>query len=158
MKFRLFTYPIPPPEAPQALNDFLSSARILSVNHYKCRSGDASCLVFVVEYLENQTTGKKQKAPPRIDYREILSEPDFNLFSRLRDLRKTIAEKEGVPVYAVFTNAQLAGMVEQKITEISSLSALEGVGQAKLEKFGKKFIELCREIFPSRAGSESSTS
>ncbi len=147
MKYKLFTYPIPPPEEPEDLNAFLASARVLSVNQHKCRSGNASCLVFVVEYLEGQAAGKKGKTPPKVDYRETLSEQDFNLFSRLRDLRKTIAEKEGVPVYAVFTNAQLAMMVEKKIVRMVDLSGLEGVGAAKVDKYGEDFIRLCREIF-----------
>ncbi|WP_321492092.1 HRDC domain-containing protein [uncultured Desulfobacter sp.] len=149
MKFKIFTYPVPPPEDPAELNSFLSSVRVLSVSQYKCRSGSSSCLVFVVEYLEGKPAGQKGKPQPRVDYRETLSDGDFTLFSRLRDLRKTIAEKEGVPVYAVFTNAQLSGIVEKRINDMPGLLALEGVGQAKADKYGQDFIRLCREIFPA---------
>ena len=44
----------------------------------------------------------------RIDYKEVLSAPEFERFARLRLLRKELAEKEGVPAYAIFTNEQLA--------------------------------------------------
>ena len=44
----------------------------------------------------------------KIDYKAVLSEGAFAVFSLLRDLRKTLAEAEGVPIYAVFTNEQLA--------------------------------------------------
>ncbi len=93
MKFKTFTYPVPPPEDPEELNAFLGSARVLSVNQYECRSGNASCLVFVVEYLDGKPAGQKGKSQPRIDYRELLSEADFSLFSQLRDLRRVIAER-----------------------------------------------------------------
>jgi len=33
----------------------------------------------------------------------------------LRSFRKTLAEREGVPVYAIFSNAQLAEMVTNKV-------------------------------------------
>jgi superfamily II DNA helicase RecQ len=33
----------------------------------------------------------------RTDYREVLSEPDFAVFARLRILRKQVAEAEAVP-------------------------------------------------------------
>jgi hypothetical protein len=53
-----------------------------------------------------------------VDYKEVLNEADFAVFSRLRDLRKVIAEKEAVPAYAIFTNEQLAAMVTGKVDRL----------------------------------------
>jgi hypothetical protein len=36
-----------------------------------------------------------------VDYKEVLKPEEFEVFSRLRDWRRSVAEKEGVPVYAV---------------------------------------------------------
>lgn len=47
------------------------------------------------------------KEKPKIDYRDILKPEDFTIYSKLREIRKEIAEKNGVPVYTVFTNEQL---------------------------------------------------
>lgn len=58
---------------------------------------------------------------------------EFQTFSRLRDWRKAVAEKEGVPVYLVLTNEQLAQMV-QKITKVArktGLKEIEGEGDAQ---------------------------
>jgi hypothetical protein len=41
-----------------------------------------------------------------VDYREVLKPEEFEVFSRLREWRKAVAEKEGIPVYAVLTNGQ----------------------------------------------------
>ena len=38
----------------------------------------------------------------------MLKPEEFEVFSRLREWRKAAAEKEGVPVYTVLTNEQLA--------------------------------------------------
>ena len=38
------------------------------------------------------------------------------MFAKLRALRKTLADREGVPAYALFTNEQLADMVRRRIT------------------------------------------
>ena len=46
--------------------------------------------------------------PPEVDYREVLKPEEFEMFSRLREWRKALAEKEGVPVYTLLTNEQLA--------------------------------------------------
>lgn len=49
----------------------------------------------------------------RIDYKETLPPAEFARFSKLRELRKQIAEAEGLLVYAVFTNEQLAAIAQK---------------------------------------------
>jgi len=145
MKYKFFTYPVPPPEEPTDLNAFLSSTRVLSVQSHMVTKDRMPYLVFIVEFLDQ---GKMEKtSQPRVDYREKLSEEEFVLFSQLRDLRKKMADQEGVPVYAVFTNAQLAQMVEMRIKSQQELLSITGVGKSKVEKYGKGFIKLCQDIF-----------
>jgi len=84
----------------------------------------------------NKNTGRKS----RIDYKEVLNEQDFALFSKLRELRKQIAEKEGIPVYAVFTNEQLAEIVRRKVKTKTEMRKIEGIGEAKVEKYGTIFF------------------
>jgi superfamily II DNA helicase RecQ len=150
MKYKIFTYPVPPPETPEDLNGFLSSRRVVSVQSHIVVKNQIPYLIFIVEYIDSNKI--KNKAAPKIDYREKLSEEDFIIFSQLRDLRKSLAEKEGMPVYAVFTNAQLAQMVEMRIVNKQGLFSIQGVGESKVEKYGAAFIDLCREIFSGLAG------
>ncbi len=76
-----------------------------------------------------------------------MNEKDFAVFVKLRNLRKDISDKEGIPAYALFTNEQLAIMVQKRITTFSSLNALQGVGKAKLDKYGNYFLDLLRREF-----------
>lgn len=62
-----------------------------------------------MEYLDSPRARTGQK-PRRTDYREILSPSEFALFAKLRELRKWLAAQEGVPVYAVLTNEQMAAL------------------------------------------------
>jgi len=149
MKYQIFTYPVPPPKEPEDLNKFLSSTRVVSVQSHIVVKREIPYLLFIVEYLGSNKG--KNRAAPKIDYREKLSEEDFIIFSQLRDLRKSLAEKEGVPVYALFTNAQLAQMVEMRIVNKQGLFSIQGVGESKVEKYGAAFIDLCREIFSGLA-------
>jgi len=80
-----------------------------------------------------------------VDYKEVLNEVDFAVFARLRELRKTLAEKEAVPPYAVFTNEQLAAMVTQKSDSLTALGQIEGVGASRLEKYGPAFLEFLKK-------------
>jgi len=72
----------------------------------------------------------------KIDYKQVLSPEDLLVFSKLREVRKTLAEKAAVPPYAVFTNEQLAAMAQQRVASTAALEKIEGVGPARVEKFG----------------------
>lgn len=66
------------------------------------------------------------------------------MFARLRALRKTLAEQEGVPAYALFTNEQLAGMVQRRVRTVGDLREIDGVGEARVEKYGGAFLDILR--------------
>ena len=85
--------------------------------------------------MEGRTVGGVA-AVGKVDYREVLSAEDFAVFSKLREVRKGLAEKEGVPPYTIFTNEQFATVVRQKVTTKAALEKVEGVGAARLEKYG----------------------
>ena len=42
-------------------------------------------------------------------------------------------------MYALFTNEQLAEMVTRRTTTIAALGEIDGVGKARIEKYGKYF-------------------
>ncbi len=69
---------------------------------------------------------------------------DPELFERLRQLRRKVADAEGVPAYIVFSDAVLRQMAQRLPTTPSGLLALAGVGPAKLERYGPRFLELLR--------------
>lgn len=70
----------------------------------------------------------------------MLNEQDFALFARLRAVRKQLAEAEGVPAYAIFTNDQLAAMVKDRTQSLTALKAIDGVGEARATKYGGAFL------------------
>jgi superfamily II DNA helicase RecQ len=53
-----------------------------------------------------------------------------------------VAEKEGVPVYTVLTNEQLAQMVQKKVSSKAGLKEIEGVGEARVEKYGEAVLRV----------------
>ena len=144
MKLRFFTIPVyGGPQASDELNSFLSSHRVLSIERHLIVDGSNSAWAICTCYLESGGRPAPEKRG-RVDYREILSESDFSVFARLRSLRKTLAEKEGVPAYALFTNEQLAEMVRRRVQSIAALERIEGVGQARSAKFGASFLEILK--------------
>ncbi len=150
MKFRFFTISAQSPETgQQALNAFCAEHRVVSVDKQFVAQGVESYWSICVCYTEgadsvrSALSGKRD----RVDYKEVLSESDFAVYAELRSLRKSIAEQEGVPAYALFTNEQLAAMVTARATTLSALGEIEGVGKARLEKYGALFLPLLANAF-----------
>jgi ATP-dependent DNA helicase RecQ len=68
------------------------------------------------------------------------SEPDPELFGRLRALRRRLADEAGMPAYIVFNDRTLREMAARRPDSAAALLAIPGVGQAKLERWGKAFL------------------
>jgi ATP-dependent DNA helicase RecQ len=62
------------------------------------------------------------------------------LFERLRALRKRLADEHGLPPYVVFHDATLREMAERRPRSLSQFADLPGVGEAKLARYGERFI------------------
>lgn len=70
---------------------------------------------------------------------------DRKLFAKLRKLRKTLADEGNVPPYVVFNDTSLLEMAEQLPVSAGEMLNITGVGQRKLEKFGRPFMALIRD-------------
>ncbi len=71
-------------------------------------------------------------------------QPDPELFEALRTLRKSLAERDHVPPFVVFSDATLAEMASVRPTHESALLEINGVGRRKLERYGAEFLDLIR--------------
>jgi ATP-dependent DNA helicase RecQ len=67
---------------------------------------------------------------------------DEVLMTMLRDLRKKVAKKIGVPPFVVFQDPSLEDMALKYPISINELINIHGVGEGKANKYGKEFIEL----------------
>lgn len=143
MQYRIFTIPVTgEDDATEALNAFLRGRRVVAVDKRLVEGPGPAVWTFCVEYLAGTPPAADRKAAPKVDYREILTEKDFALFSRLRDLRRELAEKENQPAYTVFTNEQLAQMIKLRPATLEALGQIDRVSPARLEKYGQAFLEL----------------
>ncbi|UXP32918.1 DNA helicase RecQ [Reichenbachiella agarivorans] len=62
------------------------------------------------------------------------------LFERLRNLRKKIAQELEIPAYVVFNDATLEEMAAKHPTTEETLMEISGVGQQKITRFGDAFL------------------
>ncbi len=133
------------------LNAFISTHRIVTIDRRFVESGGDSFWALCVDYLNGEPgAGASHGAPGRserkVDYKEVLTPEQFEIFSKLRDLRKQIADKEAVPVYTVFTNEQLAAIVQKQADTRAKLQEITGIGEAKVEKYAEPFLALLNAL------------
>lgn len=79
------------------------------------------------------------KAPTATQY-------DSELFEQLRALRKQFADKQRVPPFTIFHDSTLREMCEILPKTESDFRTVKGVGDVKLKKYGRAFLE-CIEAF-----------
>jgi len=70
---------------------------------------------------------------------------DGELLERLKECRQTIAKRDRVPAYIIFTDSTLQDMCRKKPTSEMAFLAVSGVGTAKLERYGSHFMKVIRE-------------
>lgn len=144
MKYEFFAIPaLSPEKAQEELNRFMAAHRVAGVEKMFVPEGQNSFWSICVGYVEHGVTPAAPKG--KIDYREVLDEKAFAVFARLRTLRKSLSEKEGVPAYALFTNEQLAAMVRDKVDSLAQLGRIDGVGKARIEKYGNAFLTVLKQ-------------
>jgi superfamily II DNA helicase RecQ len=146
MKHKFFRIPPHGGEPEQELNQFLSTARVLAVDKQFVDARNESFWAVCVQYVDGATEAPGRRKPGRVDYKEVLTEEEFAVFAKLRELRKTFSNREGAPVYAIFTNDQLAAMIRNRARTKADLAAIDGVGPARVEKYGTAVIEVLRRL------------
>ena len=83
-------------------------------------------------------TAKKK----RRDTTVVLAPADQSLFEALRKRRKEIADQLDLPPYVIFHDATLQQMAEHRPRSEADLLSINGVGEAKLERYGSEFLEV----------------
>ncbi|MDP2217821.1 MAG: DNA helicase RecQ [Methanolobus sp.] len=94
----------------------------------------------VYEPYELDTIAKPVPPPST---RKTVQSSDSELFARLKDLRKEMAELQDVPPYIVFADTSLKQMAAKKPSTKAEMLKITGVGEYKLKKYGDIFL---REI------------
>ena len=105
-------------------------------------TGETPAWCVLVEFV--QQSESLAKSSGKIDYMKVLTPEEFAVFSKLRDLRKELVSKDGVPPFVVFTDEQLSLIVKQKPENLGNLTAIQRIGQSKAEKYGEAVLKILK--------------
>ncbi|MCI5064219.1 DNA helicase RecQ [bacterium] len=72
----------------------------------------------------------------------LRSEPERLLYEELRKKRTALAKEQGVPPYVIFHDKTLIDMVLVRPSNETEMLEVSGVGESKLKRYGKAFLEV----------------
>ncbi len=100
----------------------------------------------IMKMAKEQEPASKEKSSKKIKKTSgavaELTEADEIVFEQLRTLRLKIAKEEKVPPYIVFSDKTLLHMAIMKPKTKEEMLSVSGVGEFKVEKYGKSFLEI----------------
>lgn len=70
---------------------------------------------------------------------------DPTLFAMLKDLRRRVSQKQGLPPYVIFQDVSLEQMATMYPVNMQELQNVQGVGAGKAKRYGKEFCELINQ-------------
>ena len=128
----------------QPLREFLAQREVLAVREHFFHCNHVPYMAVMVTYaLEPATPHAPPPRGPRgVNWRAQVAEADLPLFDALRDWRAERARRDGVPPYLICTNQQLAAMINARPQSLTKLGSIDGIGKAKLEKYGQEILAL----------------
>lgn len=112
-----------------------SVLRIGDINGLK--QEDAYVGIRKAEKKEAVSVPRKKKAKST----DVLTGAGYRLFERMKQLRLTIAREEGMPPYIVFSDKTLIDMCAKHPETEDEMLQVSGVGENKLRKYGKRFLD-----------------
>ncbi|RPI59097.1 MAG: ATP-dependent DNA helicase RecQ, partial [Lysobacterales bacterium] len=94
--------------------------------------------VRVREDSKAAATRKSRAAPAEV------APHDEPLWEALRECRRQLAVEHNVPPYVIFHDATLKQMIAERPADLTAMLSISGVGQAKLARYGERFLEVLR--------------
>lgn len=96
---------------------------------------------------KTKTRRKKKTTKKKARVKKVFSTGPIksDLWSALREKRANLAKRRRIPAYKVFHDATLKEMARRKPESMDELLEISGIGEAKLRKYGKIFLEVIQE-------------
>lgn len=129
----------------EELNRFMRGHKILDIDkQFYTTSDNVGHWSVILTYLPIQSGNytSQQEKREKVDYKTMLNEADFEKFTKLRVLRKQLANDDAVPAYAVFTDAELSQIAQLSSIEEKTVMKINGIGEKRIEKYGRLLCEL----------------
>ncbi len=109
--------------------------RITAAGRALCQDKGMVRLGLPAQPAKGRKKSKALKNAPGVFLRE-----DEELFEKLRALRRSLADKAGIPPYVVCHDTALLEMAASKPLTLDALLGIKGMGEKRVEKYGRLFL------------------
>jgi ATP-dependent DNA helicase RecQ len=114
---------------------------VLILNDASWQVLKGQCTVQVARPARGAQSARRDRASAAA---AVLEGGDEKLFEALRALRKRLADEQGLPPYVIFHDATLRELAQQRPGSLADLMRIKGIGEAKLSRYGERFMETIR--------------
>jgi superfamily II DNA helicase RecQ len=121
----------------EEMNVFLRSKKVLQVEKHFLPTAQSASWTFCISYLDDSPP-VTEKA--RVDYRQVLDEVSFKRFSKMREIRKQLADDMAVPAFAIFNDEEMSNLAKMEDLTLAKMKTVKGIGDKKIEKYGQHFL------------------
>lgn len=108
---------------------------ILNKNSIEVLKGNTKVLMRVQKGDKLNNTGNSKGKIPEYTNADINEE----MYNYLKNVRNEIAQQSNVPSYIIFSNASILDMCKKRPTTLSEFININGVGEQKMNSYGKIF-------------------
>lgn len=91
-------------------------------------------------------TGDSRSSRRHKEEKPAYTDPVQQLFSQLKAVRLDVSRKEGIPPHLIFSDVSLLDMANRRPATIEDFLQVNGVGEKKAVRFGRRFITAVRKF------------
>ena len=155
MKVRVFTLGFRPTEGrfdDEELRAFVDGHEVMDVRYEFFTHGQSPYLMVLLAYQGDQAgdpsrrwrvAGKRGERPY-----DGLTPEEKERYDALHKWRAGRAKLDGVPVYVILVNKQMADIARARPETIGALQAIDGIGAGRTERYGE---DIMRVLVPTDA-------
>lgn len=128
------------------LSDLMKQNHIIDVRDHFFEHDGMPWLLLVISYRlldpgdHRPERGRRSRSKPEA----ALDPEQRERYEQLRQWRKARSQTDGVPPYAIMLNRQLAEIAQVVPSTLSELNEIDGVGEARLERYGDDVLKVLR--------------
>ncbi len=138
---QLSTYGIMPDYTIKEIKNLIN---LLVADDYLSQSG-AKYPLLKLNQKSYQIMNGELEVEKRVEAEQKQVSEDSELFMILKELRKEISQKEGVPPYIIFHDSTLKDMCRVLPQNQSQMLEVSGVGEVKYSRYGREFLTKIKE-------------
>jgi superfamily II DNA helicase RecQ len=146
MAFRLFTIPFDEGRElfdEDALNQFCQSRQL---RHWKAEFFQLGGRAYWSILLEVEALSPAERRPPDTIKGQKPDKQTLALLEALKEWRRDLVDKEGVPAYVIATNRELDEIALLKPHSLEGLKSIRGMGKKKIDRHGSNLLEIVKRF------------